>query len=101
MIARYGYIPTPETVEDGRSSTDRPLGLFLSDFVMDMGLFVKRDEEVVDEVPNAGEEVVNQPDPPSGDVDTATDGGDTGISTEGTDTGVTTQGRRVEDLQEA
>jgi hypothetical protein len=65
MVARYGYIPTPETVEDGGSSIDRRLRLFLSEFVMGVGLLVRREEEVVDEVPNVGEGVINQADSPS------------------------------------
>jgi len=44
MIARYGYIPTPET-----STPDlRGLSLFLSDFIVDTGPLCKRDEDLLD-----------------------------------------------------
>ena len=90
MIARYGYIPSAETAEDG-TSADHRLRLFLNDFVIDMGLLVKcEDSEVINEVPDVGEVVVNPPGPPLRDVDVEEEGGDTGtgISTEGRDTSV-------------
>jgi hypothetical protein len=44
MIARYGYIPTPET-----STPDlRGLSLFLSDFIVDTGPLRKRDDDLLD-----------------------------------------------------
>lgn len=43
MIARYGYIPN-STIE-GDSGTHK-LGLFLSDFLLDMGPLYKGDEEM-------------------------------------------------------
>jgi len=46
IIARYGYIPNPTI--DGDSATHK-LGLFLSDFMLDVGPLSKDDEEMVQE----------------------------------------------------
>ena len=52
MISRYGYIPAPES---SRAADVRGLSLFLSDFVMDTGPLLKRDEDLLDaEEGNAG-----------------------------------------------
>ena len=51
MISRYGYIPAPESAR----ADIRGLSLFLSDFVMDTGPLLKRDEDLLDaEEGNAG-----------------------------------------------
>lgn len=49
MIARYGHIPSPTT--EGDSATHK-LGLFLSDFILDMGPLYKDNEEMEQEEGN-------------------------------------------------
>jgi hypothetical protein len=45
MIARYGRIPIPSTTD---GSGAHGLGLFLNDFVINLGVLRKRDEEMMD-----------------------------------------------------
>jgi hypothetical protein len=46
MISRYGYIPNPLDMD---RSGARNLGLFLSDFVVNVGPLHKRDEDILNE----------------------------------------------------
>jgi hypothetical protein len=71
MIARYGYIASSSTMDD---SDARNLGLFLSDYVVDVGPLHKPDKEILEEQGNNQEGHGERHSPASGVSDVSPSG---------------------------